>query len=446
MGAGRAGSGKLEINVRTEPESSETGWRKAAPLFSPAAFLGALGYTLLFSLLVGYARFAVLGFLVGPQGMAAGALSGAMAGRLCGPGSAMTATLGRRVSFSGVLAGVYLLGQWLGGTVLLPDYDPVFFLRSLLDGDLKEMVIGTSRYSMTGIHEPVSVGWWVAFTLLDAMLFSFLGMALLNVFAAPDSTTGTRKGWPAHRMALIGIVVTSLIILAGRRTAEENRAAMAKWYHAAWASDTMLAVHLVQDGVFPHRRELRAELEAMLSEALARERPFPEGRAVQALMVLAGGDAAQARFQYRLALEEALENERWVRLSPVRRASPQALAANIRHCLAKLSLAEGAHAEAVAHLDEALKYYRSPEERERLKTLRRALEDPAMPALALGMLTELFPYQTAIFDQMGMPAAFGEAGCFYDRGLARRALGDPGASEDFQRAVDLGLSSRPGVP
>jgi len=400
----------------------------------------ALFYTLLLGALTGYGRFLYLSFHVGIQGMILGTFCGAITGRLLVQSPTAISTLGKRVRLALLLAVLYMVGQWMGISLSLPDMDPGFLLRSLLEGDLREVVTGFSAHSFSGFMEPVSSGWWVFFNLLDAGLFTFLAMAMLNVYAGKEGDASTCRV-PAYRMVLIFGLLWAIPFATLRDFSHRNAADLARWYNAAWSRSTYLDLRLHIDGLL-NRREDQAYLERQFNKVFSEVRTFPEAHALQALLLLRQEKMDQAKQSLDTAIKQCQGLGRPVTIDITRQVSAKQFEANQRHARAKIALGAKDLAAALTDLDFVIDTYTTRPVADPFDGAHEALEyfeiAPSSVNIPAAARSELIPYQTILFQKAGLSPAFTLQTAYLERAAVRQQLGDTqGAEEDKLKAQAL---------
>jgi len=389
---------------------------------------------------MGYARFLYLSFHVGIQGMVLGAFCGAILGRLLVGSPTAIGSLGKRVGFAALLALIYLLGQWTGFSLTLPDLDPGFLLRSLLEGDLREVVTGFSVHSFSGFMEPVSSGWWIFFNLLDAGLFTFLAMALLNVYAGKEGDASTCRV-PAYRMVLIFGLLWAIPFATLRDFSHRNAADLGRWYNTAWCRTTYLDLRLHIDGLL-NRPDDQAYLESQFEKVFSEARAFPEAHALKALLLFRQEKMDQAKQSLDTAIKQCQGLGRPVTIGITRQVSAKQFEANQRHARAKIALGEKDLATALADLDFVIDTYSMQPVGDPFDGAHEALEyfeiNPSSVNIAEAARSELIPYQTVLFQKAGLSPAFTLQTAYLERAAVRRHLGDTqGAEADQLKAQAL---------
>lgn len=445
--------------MKTAPVSALSG----RELVSGPLVLQALAWTIGLSILTGLARFLVTSFQVGIQGMVVGGFCGAITGRLLAERPWMMATFGQRVRLAFGLAMAYLFGQFLGAGLTLPVFDPGFFLNALWEGDFREVVTGSSRYSNTSFQEPVEPLWWTIFMVLDFCLFAFLAMALINAMAQPQeegeteeaanadqeealeeeeesaeqAVPGTpRRRRPAWFWGGIFVAGWGLLWVSSGEAVGHNRAALRQWYEEHWAHKTMLdlRLHLSDLPVIPGARE---KVERILEEALIPKHSFPEGYAIRAGLRVKEKDLSGALSDLEEGLRQAETLRRPVTLHPLEKVGPAFVRANLEQARALALIGLGRNEEAEAALSRALEHYAAE------KPVGGASAFLAPAGLYRELLGEdLFPHQSAYFREGGLPWGFGRARTYLTRAALRAARGDEaGAAEDRAAAQQLGAAS-----
>jgi uncharacterized membrane protein len=164
-------TGRLHHPVRASADAFSTRFLKG---LLASAIVGAL-----LGLFVGWFRFH-FGFTVGIQGMLSGLALGLIGGRFLGRGSPDGWTWRHRELLLTTGLASFLFFQLIGIGLSQQSFAPHRWLVGLLSGDLREYVLGYTRYRWhTYLFRPGPIG-WTLFNLLDLVFLVFF--TLITIF------------------------------------------------------------------------------------------------------------------------------------------------------------------------------------------------------------------------------------------------------------------------
>lgn len=138
-----------------------------------AALVGSL-----VGLFVGWFRYNH-GFVVGIQGMISGLALGLITSRFLGRGPENIWTWRRREAVLAIGLAAFLVFELIGIGVGQRFFSPLRWVSGMLNGDLREYVVGFSRYQWRNyLFRPGPVG-WMLFNLLDVVFLVFLTLVTM---------------------------------------------------------------------------------------------------------------------------------------------------------------------------------------------------------------------------------------------------------------------------